>query len=167
MACRLFRNYFSRRGRTNTIWQKEGSQKNNIVVVESHRPLVKTSRQRNHGCLIEVPRVNITKTSTPTEFAVPKCLFTNICGLAKSKHKVRAPVALEADLINNDIDACIVSETRLMMDVPDSTVKIRGYTLFRRDRGFSGLDKRKNGGVAIYQCKRKFESFEYFSFKSV
>lgn len=44
-----------------------------------------------------------------TEFAVPKCLFANICGLAKTKNRLRAPVAVEADLRSQDI---VVSETR-------------------------------------------------------
>ena len=75
---------------------------------------------------------------------------TNICGLAKTKNRVRAPVALEADLRKHDIDVCVVSETHLSTDVPDSVANIPGYTLFRRDRGWGDLDKRKKGGVAIY-----------------
>ena len=34
----------------------------------------------------------------PHSFAVPKCMFENICGLSKTIKRVRAPVALEADL---------------------------------------------------------------------
>ena len=36
-------------------------------------------------------------------------------------------MALEADLRNNDIDACVVSETHLKNDVPDTVVNIPGY----------------------------------------
>ena len=46
-----------------------------------------------------------------TDFAVPKFLFTNICSLAKTKNRVRAAIALEADLNMNDIDVCIVRDT--------------------------------------------------------
>ena len=69
-----------------------------------------------------------------SEFAVPKFLFTNICSLAKTKNRVRAAVALEADLNNKDIDVCIVSETHLKPEMPDAIVNIPGYSIFRRDR---------------------------------
>ena len=65
-------------------------------------------------------------------FAVPKFLLTNICSLVKTKNRVRAVVALEADLNNNDIDACIVSETHLKPDIPDSMVNIPSYDIYRR-----------------------------------
>ena len=38
-----------------------------------------------------------------SEFAVPKFLFTNICSLAKTKNRVRAAVAMEADLNNRTL----------------------------------------------------------------
>ena len=85
------------------------------------------------------------------QLAVPKLLFTNICSLGKAKSRVRAVVALEADLRNNDIDACVVSETRLKNDVPDNTVvNIPGYKIYRRVRNWSGQDLRNKGGIAIW-----------------
>ena len=86
-----------------------------IQVVESRRPS-KTFKQRfEHENLICIPREsNSTCVSPSTEFAVPKCLFTSICGLAKSKNRLRAPVSIEAHLNNQDIDICVVSETRLI-----------------------------------------------------
>ena len=84
------------------------------------------------------------------QLAVPKLLFTNICSLGKAKSRVRAVVALEADLRNNDIDACVVSETHLKNDVPDTVVNIPGYKIYRRDRNWSGRDLRNKGGIAIY-----------------
>ena len=63
--------------------------------------------------LTAIPR-EPTKSSTDcSEFAVPKCMFINICSLAKTKNKVRAAVGLEADLRSKDIDVCVVSETHL------------------------------------------------------
>ena len=59
-------------------------------------------------------------------------------------------VALEADLNNNDIDACIVSETHLKPDIPDSVVNIPSYNIYRRDRNWLGNDMRNKGGIAIY-----------------
>ena len=85
------------------------------------------------------------------QLAVPKLLFTNICSVGKTKSRVRAVVALEADLRNNDIDACVVSETRVKNDVPDNTVvNIPGYKIYRRVRNWSGRDLRNKGGIAIY-----------------
>ena len=125
-----------------------------IQVVESRRPS-KTYKQRfEHGNLICIQRENnSTRISPSTEFAVLKCLFTNICGLAKSKNRLWAPVAIEVHLNNQDIDICVVSETHLSTDLPDSIVNIPENNLFRRDRGWLGRDWRKNGGIAIYMKK--------------
>ena len=58
-------------------------------------------------------------------------------------------MALETDLRNNDIDACVVSETCQKNDVPDTVVNILGYKIYRRDRNWSGRDLRNKGGIAI------------------
>ena len=34
--------------------------------------------------------------------------------------------------------------------MPDAIVNIPGYSIFRRDRNWSELDKRSKGGIAIY-----------------
>ena len=114
-----------------------------IEVVESRRPSKIYEQRFEHGNLICIKRENnSTHISPSTEFAVPKCLFTNICGLAKSKNRLRAPFAIEAHLNNQDIDICVVSDTHLSTDLPDSIVNIPEYNLFRRDRGWLGRDKR-------------------------
>ena len=64
-------------------------------------------------------------------------------------NRVRAPVALQPDLKSQDIDVCVVSETYLSTEIPNAVVNIPNYTLFRRDRGWDDLD-RKKGGVAFY-----------------
>ena len=92
----------------------------------------------------------VTSRPRSTEFAVPKSFFTNICGLAKTKNRVRAPVAVEADLRSHDIDICVVSETHLSTEIPDAIVDIPNYALFRRDKNWENLDTRKKGSVAIY-----------------
>lgn len=124
-----------------------------IPVMQGRRFIKAEGQKVDRSNLINIPRVNTTdKTSTSKSkgFAVPKCLFTNICGLSKTKNRVRAPVALEADLRSQDIDVCIVSETHLSTNMPDAVVNIPNYNVFRRDRGWADLDKRKKGGVAIY-----------------
>jgi len=78
-------------------------------------------------------------------------IFTNICGLLKTKNRVRAPVALEADLRNQDIDVCVVSETHLSTEMPDAIVNTPDYAIFRLHRDRENLDSRKEGGVAIYE----------------
>ena len=109
----------------------------------SHRPSKTYTQRFEHGNLICIQRENnSTRISPSTEFAVPKCLFTNICGLAKSKNRLWAPVAIEVHLNNQDIDICVVSETHLSTDLPDSIVNIPEYNLFRQDRGLS-LDETK------------------------
>ena len=69
--------------------------------------------------------------NTPSNsvFAVPKFSFTNICSLAKTKNRVRAVVALEVDLNNEDIDICVVSETHLKPSMPYAIVNISGYSI--------------------------------------
>ena len=124
-----------------------------IPVMQGRLFVKAEGRKVDRSNLINIPFVNTTnKTSTSksTEFAVPKCLFTNICGLSKTKNRVRAPVALEADLRSQDIDVCVVSETHLSTNMPDAVVNIPNYNVFRRDRDWAGLDKRKKGGVAVY-----------------
>ena len=101
--------------------------------------------------LVPIARqVEPTTNKSSSEFAVRKFLFTNICSLAKTKNRVRAAVALEADLNNKDIDICVVSETHLKPEMPDAIVNVPGYNIFRRDRDWSGLDSRCKGGIAIF-----------------
>lgn len=58
-----------------------------------------------------------------------------------------------ADLKNRDIDVCIVTEAHLKLDQPDAVVNIAGINIYRRDRNWSGLDMRNQGGVAVYVKK--------------
>ena len=99
--------------------------------------------------LIPIPRSKAT--TTPIyQFAVPKCLFLNICSLLKTKNGVKASAALEVDLYTADVDLCVISETNLKREIPDSVIAISNYTIYRRDRNWFGNDKRQRGGVAIY-----------------
>ena len=52
-----------------------------------------------------------------------------------------------------DTDVCIVSETDLKTNIPNSAVDIHNYDIYRRDRNWSGMDKRAKGGIAIYVRK--------------
>ena len=68
----------------------------------------------------------------------------------KTKNKIKANIALEADLYAANIDICVVSETHLKKVVPDANVAITNYTIYRRDRDWFGNDSRAKSGVAMY-----------------
>ena len=101
--------------------------------------------------LVPIARqVDPTTNKSSSEFMVPKFLSTNICSLAKTKNRVWAAVALEADLNNKDIDICVVSETHLKPGMLDTIVNIPSYKIFRQDRNWLGLDSRCKGGITIF-----------------
>ena len=71
-----------------------------IEVVKSRRP-VKSCPVRELNakrCLTALHRAPVKRKNSPSLFAVPNCMFVNICSLSKTKNRVRAPVALEADM---------------------------------------------------------------------
>ena len=117
-------------------------------------PWLPVEKGRNPCNLVNVPKQVVSREHTSassSQLAVPELLFTNICSLRKTKSWVGVVVALEADLGNNDIDACVVSETHLKNEVPDMVVNIPNYKnlIYRRDRNWSGCDLRNKGGIAI------------------
>ena len=65
-------------------------------------------------------------------------MFLNICSLVKSRNEIKASVALEADLLSNDIGVCVISGTHLKKDVPDSVVGVSNYAIYRRDCNWFG-----------------------------
>lgn len=123
-----------------------------IEVVKSRRPVKSCAvRERNaKRCLTALHRAPVKRKNSLLLFANPNCMFVNICSLSKTKNRVRTPVALEADMRNNDIDVCVMSETHLKPAQPDAVVNIADYAVFSRDRNWSGKDMRNKGSVAIY-----------------
>ena len=106
--------YRGQRGAGNS---RSTSTKKISVTVQGRRFVKAEGRKVDRSNLINIPFVNTTnKTSTSksTGFAVPNCLLTKICGLSKTKNRVRAPVALEADLRSQDIDVCVVLSAKLI-----------------------------------------------------
>ena len=53
---------------------------------------------------------------------------------------------LEAELLNNNIDICCITESWLTDDIPTESVNIDGYVCYRHDR----TDGRQAGGVVCY-----------------
>ena len=109
-----------------------------------------TARQLIPLKKVTPPKTFINNKPNDAQFPVPKFLFINACSLTKVKNNIRGTTFIEADLHIHDIDVCVVSETHLRCDIPDSAIHINNYTAFRRDRGWNNNDNRKNGGVAIY-----------------
>ena len=112
----------------------ESRDEKSIPVIFSIRGNASSSiRARDMKNLVPIPKRKQNPVSrTVSEFAVPKFLFTNICSLAKTKNRVRA------------------AETHIKPEMPDAIANIPGYSIFRRDRNWSGPDKRSRGGIAIY-----------------
>ena len=84
-------------------------------------PWLRVEKRPNPCNLVNVPKQVLSHEHTSassSQLAVPKLLFTNICSLGKTKSRVRAVVALEANLRNDDINAYVVPETHLKNDVP-------------------------------------------------
>ena len=148
--------YRSRRGGRFRYFSYNLAQTNEIKSIEviTGRRVEYRKRERStERCLLQIPRTPAHATVQTQGLAVPKLMFINICSLGKTKNRVRAVVALEADIKSMDIDICVVSETHLKPDMPDACVNISNYIIHRRDRNFAGLDKRNKGGVAIYTRK--------------
>jgi len=85
--------------------------------------------------------VNLTLSDTSDQIQLPKIYVLNATSLAK-------PTALQklyCDLINYNIDVCVITETWFKHKHDVCFTSLAGYTLFRRDR-----EGRKGGGVAIY-----------------
>ena len=83
----------------------ESRDEKSIPVIFSIRGDVSSSiRARDMKNLVPIPKQKQNPLlQTVSEFAVPKFLFTNICSLAKTKNRVRAAVAMEADLNNRTL----------------------------------------------------------------
>ena len=129
-----------------------GESRTQIPVVIGRRPFQPFRPKRNtYANLIKIKRTGQQNAAEETGYyAVPKCLFLNICSLLKVKNGVKASLALEGDLYAEDIDIWVISETHLNHNVTDFAVGISNYTICRRDRDCFANDNRKKGGVAIY-----------------
>ena len=78
-------------------------------------------------------QVKILKPGPPVSTIVPKCLVIN----ARSIAKPDAAPALNAELITNNVDICIISETKLTEKIQSSLICPNGYVIVRKDRNRS------------------------------
>ena len=79
-----------------------------IKVVTGRRLKPQGREKPKDRCLVQVPRASA-QAPTKSLLAVPKLMFINICSLGKTKNRVRASVAVEADLKSMDIDIWVPS----------------------------------------------------------
>ena len=86
-------------------------------------------------------QVKILRPAPPVSTIIPKCLVNN----ARSIAKPDASPALNAELIINNVDTCIIWETWLTEKIQSSLICPNGYVIVREDRGRSC----HGGGVAV------------------
>ena len=106
------------------------------------------AKQRfEHGNLICIPRENnSTRVSPSTEFAVASSRTSAVRQNPKIDYGLRS---LSRRILTKML--IFVWSRKLISRLICRTIP--GYNLFRRDRGWLGRDKRKNGGIAIYVRK--------------
>ena len=109
----------------------------------------RVEKQRNPCNLVNVQKQVVFCEHTLAS-ASHLAVLKHVCSLRETKSRVRVVVALEGDLRNNNIDACVVSETHLKNDVPDTVVNIPNYKIYRRDGNWSEHDLRNKGGIVIF-----------------
>jgi len=73
-------------------------------------------------------------------YRVPRLLLTNIRSLRYKTDE------LEAEILNNNIDICCITESWLTDAISTEWININGYVCYRRDR----TDGRQAGGVVCY-----------------
>ena len=143
----------SRRKEMSSMFDRDNVSQSNISVIMGRRKIRRPRRNpkfKRTRQLVKIPRFVERRTARESMNVVPKFLCLNICRLAKTTNNIKATVALHADLCSNDIDIGIISETHLSQGIPDFSVHIPDYSLYRRDRDCCGNDMRKKGGVAMY-----------------
>ncbi len=109
--------------------------RSNLITIQPIRNTV-----TNHRVLRKVPYRKL--------YNIPAVLSANVRGIAKKVDEIQQVAEL------NNVNAICITETWLSPNVPDSSVAIPGYNLFRKDR----LNT-TGGGVCIYlnstiPCKR-------------
>ena len=107
------------------------------------------AKQRfEHGNLICIPKGNnSTRVSPSTEFAVASSRTSAVRQNPKIDYGLRS---LSRRILTTKM-LIFVWSRKLISRLICRTIP--GYNLFRRDRGWLGRDKRKNGGIAIYVRK--------------
>ena len=109
--------------------------------IMKRKPLPGKKRIANSKRNTNLIQVKILKPGPPVSTIIPKCLVIN----ARSIAKPDAAPALNAELITNNVDICINSETWLTEKIQSSLICSNGCVIVRknRDRSCHG------GGVAI------------------
>ena len=94
------------------------------------KPLPGKKRIANSKRNTNLIQVKILKPGPPVSTIIPKCFVIN----ARSIAKPDAAPALNAELITNNVDTCIISETWLTEKIQSSLICPNGYIIVRKDR---------------------------------
>ena len=105
------------------------------------KPLPGEKRIANSKRNTNLIQVKILKPGPPVSTITLKCLVIN----ARSIAKPDAAPTLNVELITNNVDICIISETWLTEKIQSSLIYPNGYVIVRKDRDRSC----HGGGVAI------------------
>ncbi len=103
------------------------------ITRRKRRPYQNLGRTVNHHVL-----KNLKKMKAPKRYDIPTILSANVRSLPKKVDEIE-----QIALLNSAGVICI-TESWLSPDIPDSSISIPGYNLFRKDRiGTSGCDVRR------------------------
>lgn len=104
-----------------------------------------TGRRIRRGC-----RAGITHRlkRNPHKTALPSILLSNVRSLENKMDYLKLDLTTHRNV--RECNAIILTETWLHNNVPDSVIKLDGFTTFRADRNHASTGKSRGGGVCIY-----------------
>ena len=108
------------------------------------KPLPGKKRIANSKRNTNLIQVKILEPGPPVSTIIPKCLVIK----ARSSAKPDAAPALNAELITNSVEICIISETWLTEKIQSSLICPNGYVIVRKYR-----DRSCHGGVVAILCR--------------
>ena len=91
---------------------------------------------------------NLKKIKIPKRYDIPTILSANVRSLPKKVDEIEQIALL------NSVGAICITETWLSPEIPDSSISIPGYNLFRRDR-----IEAPGGGVCVRRPKYTMQTF--------
>ena len=104
------------------------------ITRRKRRPYQNPGRAVNYHALKNLKKIKI-----PKRYDIPTILSANVRSLPKKVDEIEQIALL------NSVGAICITETWLSPEIPDSSISIPGYNLFRRDR-----IEAPGGGVCVY-----------------
>ena len=75
--------------------------------------------------------------------ALPGIILSNVCSIANKMDELRSLIRNSKDF--RETSAFVFTETHLSPGVPDAVVELQGFTMYRANRDFSVVQKKKGG----------------------